>query len=306
MAVRKVFRPKRILCPVDFSELSDLALKYAATGAKEFNAELIVLHAHFFEVPRYLVPDHAEKILSELKKEKTYIHKTVAQHVKKILGPMTSDIKIKYNIMDRHPVESIMASIKKDACELIVMGTHGLGGFKRFLMGSVTERIVRESPVPVFTIRQKVHDFIKLKDHEVKSGIKRVLCPCDIIQTSRTALEIAVSIADIYKATLTILYIPEENHAMQQGEVKKRICTLWGNDILNQPCPVEIKVRRGNRAEEIVKQTKEFQEDVIVLNAVHKSFLDNTFIGRTTELVMRTAPSPVLIVPINQESSDFI
>ena len=46
------FEPKRILCPLDFSELSDLALKYAAVAAREYNATLHVLHAEAFELPR--------------------------------------------------------------------------------------------------------------------------------------------------------------------------------------------------------------------------------------------------------------
>ncbi len=298
MSDQTVFRPKRILCPMDFSELSDLALKYAVAGAQEFNAELTVLHAHYFEVPRYFIPDNAEKISRELNKEKNYIRNSVVEHVKKIVGPMASDIEMKFKVMDHHPVESIMTSIKKGAGELVVMGTHGLGGFKRILLGSITERIVRESPVPVFTIRQKVHDFIESQDTEIISRIQRVLCPCKLAETSRKALEVAVSIADFSKAMLTILYIRDEGEVVEREAVQERVCALWGDDILNQPCPVEIKVRQGNSAEEIVKQASEFREDVIVLSAVHKSFLDDTFLGRTTELVMRHAPSPVLIVPV--------
>lgn len=51
------FEPKRILAPVDFSEPSALALKYAAAGANQYGAELLVLHAERFEVPPYVLAD---------------------------------------------------------------------------------------------------------------------------------------------------------------------------------------------------------------------------------------------------------
>ena len=104
---------------------------------------------------------------------------------------------------------------------------------------------------------------------------------------------------------MTILYISEDREVAEREAVQERVCALWGDQILNQPCPVEIKVRQGNSAEEIVEHASEFREDVIVLSAVHKSFLDDTFLGRTTELVMRHASSPVLIVPIYEKSADL-
>jgi nucleotide-binding universal stress UspA family protein len=299
MIEHKPFRPKRILCPMDFSELSDLALKYAAMGAREFDAELALLHAHFFELPKYFVPDNADSITNSLKRAKKDIRNSLEQHAKKILGPMYDEITLDFDVIDQHPAGAIMAAVKEKACDIIVMGTHGLSGIKRFLMGSITERVVRESPVPVFTIRQKVHDFIEVQNTEIIPKLKRVVCPCDLKPTSRPAFEVAVSLADCFKAELTVLHIQEEGKAKAVDEIQEQINAILG-DIHRQPCPVEIKVRQGNSAEEIVKQVIEYQEDIVVLGAVHKSFLEDSFLGRTTELVMRHAPVPIFITPIYQ------
>ncbi len=293
------FRPKRILCPMDFSELSDLALKYAVMGAREFDAELVLLHAHFFELPKYFVPENAETIIASLDRAKADIRDSLKQYAVKILGSMADDLKVDFRVMDQHPTQTIMSSIKEENCDLIVMGTHGLRGVKRFLMGSITESIVRESPIPVFTIRQKVHDFIEVRNPDAIPDIKRVLCPWNLSSASRPALDAAVSLADRFKARLSVLYIPEGDEDANVDEIKDQIGAEAG-DIKNYPCPVEVIVRQGNRAEEIVKQAQEYQEDIIVMAAVHKSFLEETFLGRTVELVMRHAPTPVLITPISQ------
>jgi len=303
MKESKPFHPKRILCPMDFSELSDLSLKYSAVGAHEFDAELVVMHAHFFESPRYFVPDNAEKITTGLKRAEKDVLKSLEQHVSKIIGPMHDNVKFDFRVMNQHPIEAIMNSIKEESCDFIIMGTHGLSGIKRFLMGSVTENIVRESPVPVFTIRQKIHDFIQVNQTETIPKIKRILFPWDLNPTSHPAFKVAVSVAERFKAELTILNIQQEEKAADTEEIRDRICTIAG-DIHNQPCRIEIKVRRGNSAEEIVKHTLDHQEDMIVMGAVHKSFLEDTFLGRTTELVMRNAPVPVLIVPIYQGKTE--
>jgi hypothetical protein len=59
------FEPRHILCPVDFSELSFLALKYAAVGAREYGAKLTVLHAQAFDLPRYFVRSETSHLLRE-------------------------------------------------------------------------------------------------------------------------------------------------------------------------------------------------------------------------------------------------
>jgi nucleotide-binding universal stress UspA family protein len=66
----------------------------------------------------------------------------------------------------------------------------------------------------------------------------------------------------------------------------------------NDRCEVETVVRKGSAAEEIIAYAREKHEDLIVLCAQHRPFQGSTFFGRTTELVMRHAPVPVLVVPI--------
>lgn len=65
------FSPKNILCPVDFSDLSSLALKYAAAGARLYNSKLIILHAGMFDLPRYFSRVKQNVLQEKLLKLKT-------------------------------------------------------------------------------------------------------------------------------------------------------------------------------------------------------------------------------------------
>jgi len=59
------FEPKRILCPLDYGELSDLALKYASVAAREYNGTIYVLHGETFELPRYFSQSGKDHLIQE-------------------------------------------------------------------------------------------------------------------------------------------------------------------------------------------------------------------------------------------------
>jgi hypothetical protein len=75
------FRVDRILTAVNFSDLFSLALKYAAVGAFQFNAELIVMHAERVEVPPYVLADDYERLLGELRKMRQSAEEFLADYV---------------------------------------------------------------------------------------------------------------------------------------------------------------------------------------------------------------------------------
>lgn len=85
MSAKRSFEPRQILCPIDFSGLSDLALKYAAAGAREYKATLIILHAQAFDLPRYFKRDLVDSLIEELDAAKQHLRDHLAQHVEKLL-----------------------------------------------------------------------------------------------------------------------------------------------------------------------------------------------------------------------------
>ena len=187
--IMNIFNPKKILCPIDFSDLSSLALKYAATAAVEFNAALTVFHAEFFDVPRYFSRHEDDQLIQEVKKAGATVEKELRDHTEKILGTFLGKVSVDYGAADRHPVEAILDVAEKESFDLIVMGTHGYSGLKQLFLGSVTENVIRNARVPVFTIRQKSHGFIDANQAGLLPVIERMLCSCRPSETAVSSLK---------------------------------------------------------------------------------------------------------------------
>ncbi len=288
------FEPKRILVPTDFGELSQLALKYAAVGAVQFGAELIVLHAERFEVPPYFLADEYEFVLKELRRRRQSAENYLAEHVRQTLGSVVDKLTIQYRVVEAHPVEAILQTTEEEKVDLIVMGTHGRTGFQRLYLGSVTERVIRKSEIPVFVVKQKERDFIDVNDPEAKPRLKRILCPVNFTATAQLALEHAASIATRFNAKLTALYIDERGETSEE-EAKEQICQWLPSEVKNL-CSVEPMVRFGNAAEQILNVAVEGNYDLLVFGAERRSFLKAILFGTTTEALLRLSPIPMLVV----------
>ncbi len=290
------FEPKRILVPTDFSELSMLALKYAAVGAVQFGAELLVLHAEQFEVPPYVLADEYERVLNELKQRRQSAENYLAEHVRRTLGSVADRLALRYRIVEAHPVEAILQTAANEGVDLIVMGTHGRTGLQRLYLGSVAERVVREASVPVFVVKQKEREFIDVNDPEAKPRLEKILCPVNFTPIARLALMHAADIAARFNAHLTVLYIDEQRRELNEEEAKERICQWLPAEVVNR-CSLEPAVRSGNAAEQIVALAREGNYDLLVFGAERRSFLKAILFGTTTEALLRSSPIPMLIIP---------
>jgi universal stress protein A len=132
----------RILCPVDFSATSTKALKYAERLASQTGSELLLVHA--FERPdSYGESGQTKPADTHIKEKLEAIELTLpADKVRRLLHAGDA-------------VDVIPWMAQKEACDLIVMGTHGRGGLLHLLLGSVTEHVLRHARCPVLTIRDR-------------------------------------------------------------------------------------------------------------------------------------------------------
>ena len=184
-----------------------------------------------------------------------------------------------------------MASCKLAAlknADLIVMGTHGRSGLNRWMLGSVAERVLRESPVPVLTVRSAPHE-----------TIRRVLCPVHDTDLSRRALSFAASISACFDANLTVLHV----HEASGTRPVSNLCG-WVPAEERSRCIIRELVRHGDAAEEIVKLATEEPYDLVVLGAARRRFFEGMVLGTTTLRTVRHAPCPVLTVGSGAASKD--
>jgi nucleotide-binding universal stress UspA family protein len=296
MKTPNAFHPSSILCPVDFSEPSDLALKYAAAGARAFDATLVVFHVARFELPAYFTAAQSDALSrqhqAQLKEAKNFLR----LQVRKVLGGETPGVRLQFETADAHPLDAILAAAKKRRADLIVMGTHGRGGARRLWLGSVVENVVRQADVPVFVVRQKQHEFINTADPQSAPGLATILCPVNFSETSRSALRHAVSLAQQFKARLIVPCIIESGDERSMAEAKREL-PVWLNEATAAECDTEIVTKRGQAAEQIVSLAAETKADLVVMGAQYRSSLQTWLSGDTTESVLRHAPAPVLVVP---------
>lgn len=293
----KPFQPRQILCPVDFSELSTLALKYAAAGASSFGAQLTVLHAHPVELPPYFTRGESVQLLKQINAAKRSARTALAEHVRKTLGAAAATLSVKYVVADQHPVEAILSTATKTGSDLLVMGTHGRRGGERLWLGSVTENVIRQAHIPVFSVRQKEHEFIDPTCVTATPVLKHILCPVNFTPVARAALRHAAAIAEQFQAQLTLLCVTEPADQRQRALTKDELCS-WPADIIPKNVTVNTVVRTGRAAEQIINYAQKQQADLIVIGAQPRGHFGRTLFGSTTELVLRGAPAPVLTVPV--------
>jgi nucleotide-binding universal stress UspA family protein len=139
---------KHILVPTDFSASSSRAVEVAIGMAKRFDAELTLLHV--WELPAYPYMEAMTgpaDVTASMEKAATEALQTQLLKVQAELPRAKSVLKLGL------PWQQIADTIKDAKADLVIMGTHGRRGFEHLLLGSVAEKLVRLSTVPVLTVR---------------------------------------------------------------------------------------------------------------------------------------------------------
>ena len=141
---------RKILVPMDFSACADAALNYAAELARRFDAHLQLFHVVALPM---LYPNGSELATAPLF-EVTASSEAVARRT---LDELAAHLelpagRVTVRTVVGMPVTEILDAVQKERIDLIVMGTHGRGMIDHLLLGSVAERVVRKSPVPVLTV----------------------------------------------------------------------------------------------------------------------------------------------------------
>jgi len=144
-----------ILCPVDFSENSLMALEYAAYFARQHDAKLYLL---------YVIPTEEISLPAELyrRDEKSggadlvWAGEAAKKKLREVAhARLNEGVRCEILVRVGDPATGILQAAESIAAGMIVMATHGRTGLAHFFVGSVAERVVRESLCPVLTIRGK-------------------------------------------------------------------------------------------------------------------------------------------------------
>ena len=293
-------RLNSILCPIDFSEFSVKAYDYAQSLAWHYQAELLVqyvrysfpafyIDASYKEIRRKLRADALQKLREFVKRQtRTKVLPQCVVHE----GCKLSESSINS--------ERILSFAKAQAVNLIVMGTHGLGGVDRLMLGSVTEKVLRKARCPVLVVRKPAHDFVSPGEKADPINIKKIVLCMDFSKHAQHALNHAFSIAKQYNAELTLFHVLEHppGSADIQSTTAKATEQLRESVPPRAPKPSHVKflVRIGKPYQQIVEVAREAQTDLVIMGVRGRSSLNSALFGSTTYRVIQLGPCPVLAV----------
>ena len=160
-------RLKKLLVPIDFSEPSLNALKYAVAFAGRFDATICLVHV--VEPASFLNDVRNVPLAVSDREVANKLHHKLVMLARKDIDPLTPVHQL---VCIGKPFDEIVRTAKTFKADLIIIATHGRTGLKRAVLGSTAERVVQHAPCPVLVVRQKENDFVQ---HDQPSTQKELL-----------------------------------------------------------------------------------------------------------------------------------
>jgi nucleotide-binding universal stress UspA family protein len=206
---------KKILVPVDFSEVSKYAAEFAVDLAKRSNAEIIMLHSmhfnYFNDFP------HATGI--NLQQMIEDVRDSVKNSMQTFIDNLKTNVEIKTKISGTQLLEAVKETIEEENIGLVVIGTKGSSGWAELLIGSNTERIVRWANCPVISVPSPASF----------ATIKKILVPIDLREIQDGFMDQLLKLQQLFSAQLEFLWVKTPHNIENDESVKKEF-----NEILEK------------------------------------------------------------------------
>lgn len=325
---------KKILVPTDFSDNAPLAYRHAQEIARRFGAKVDFIHV--IPMLKYFQDsmDHLEAPLNIADEELYPKAQEEAKHrLQKVMDEYLAEENKGEPIVNinRKPSRAIADAAKNRGYDLIVMSSKGEHE-TNLLRGSTTGKVIRESEVPVFSLDTGL----------TAEGLKRILLPTDGSMVSFSALPMALAIADIYEAEITLYHVEElygsplnyegsetsetgkkniyealidhledylvqeniENVQIARGTVDFEDQFVITENASSRRVNFYTVIQRGVSAHLGIEEYASENADVVVMATHGHSGLTHFFLGSTTEKVAQLLDKPVLTVKPTGEKSE--
>jgi nucleotide-binding universal stress UspA family protein len=286
-----MIRIQNILVPVDFSDASERAVNYGLSMALEFKARLILAHITHFDSSAY---EKAKSDLMEL----------IPQDCR---DPLTFEIIVKGGDVR----SELMGIVQDKEIDLVIMGTRGRSYFERMLLGSVTDRMLRKLHVPILTVSHLD------PEREIHTPgpvpLRKILYATDLANGSEEGLKFSIRLARGLDAALNVAHVVQFADAAFHGVEAAAFLPDLANEIRAQAeerlsrlvalvsdgsVAISTVLAEGVPYETVNRLAQQLKADLIIINLQNKGLLERAVLGATAERVIRTAPVPVLSLPL--------
>ena len=266
----------RILVPTDLSEASNKAFQIANEFAKSFKATITPLYA--ITKTRYDGAKANELAKSDLKTAaNTFIDKNK-------LGEIIVSIQ--------KPVDAIIDNGKD--FDLIIMTSHGKNGFNRFLLGSVTEKVIRLSHAPVLIVKEQIELF----------PLNKILLTTDFSENAKKSYPMVMELAKLTGASVHVLFAIVYSATEPATHLEAFVRTKekqFKSDVelyfksIEDKITFDAPLTKKSAHEYLTNHIDEHRYNLIVMSTLGHTGLDYMRMGSTTSNVVRHAQSNVLI-----------
>lgn len=310
---------ERILCPTDYSEFSERALLRAVRLASWFGARITAVHV--IPPTPWLVPADTGTPYVAVPADRLRGLRQVEALERFVLPYGGEGVPIHTQLLDGDPSRLIQQAALELPADLLVMGTHGRGGFEHLLLGSVTEKVLRRATCPVLTVGGAAPSKF---DGPL---FRRIVCALDLTEAPSRTIDVALSLAEENMARVTLVHVLEglpcqagppfyrtlpeilrlrrELFEEAEDRLHSRVPTV-ARDFLS----VSERVEEGTPWRLVLQVAEETRAELIVMGAHSRGVLGRAFFGSTVNQVVRQAPCPVLVVrelsarqPVLEEAS---
>ena len=288
-----------ILCPVDFSDASRSALRHAAVLAEHFGSQLVVL-----TVNDALLAEAAAMNSSAAAVTKDTLD-ALEHFVREAVDRSLKGVTVVFEAPTGKPHEEILRAAGAHRVDLIVISSHGLTGFRKMFFGSTTERVRRETSVPVLIVPGNQRGPESLA--EALASVGRILAPVLVPGANPVQLAFVRGLSQVLNVPALLLHVvepvrsvlPHSERYLVPVERERRARAEAELEKIAGEVPsrrTEALIAYGEPAEEIVKVAGDRKADLIVMTLVGSS-LAGPRIGSVTYRVLSAAGRPVLALP---------
>ena len=303
-----MFYQKDIFFPTDFSPFAQYAMTYAVALAKTYKAKLHVAHVldsalfgYSGEHGIWLTKSGADDLLLSMTEHANARLEYLIEKAEH------EGVEAESHITKGRPFAEAIRLADELGCGLVVIPTHGHSGLDRIVHGSVCERVVRQSPVPVLCIKHPEHEFVRESDMSI--SLKRILFPTDFSDFAMKGMPYAVSLCKMFHASLILAHVveipamipellPETGEMVYTGQdvaAEERLNTI-DEKLTDEGVNVEIQILNGQPYREISLFVEDSNIDLVVMPTHGRTGISHLLFGSVAEKVIRLAKCPVLTI----------
>lgn len=287
--------PKKIIAAIDFSTFTDTLLSYSAALCEKYGATLLLVHVTM-DVNALLEHNETALDIESLQRSNT-------RYAENYLKGLTEKLNAKNDVFIRegNPADEISRLALEQEADMVITNTHGRSGFKRLLIGSVTEKLMKTIHCPLLALHSPDHEPQSRTASELK--LEKILVGCDFSADSKLAIDYGLNLAQAFQGDLHLAHVIKPSFSKTTLQKSKELRDrLEGK--LNGMVPessregwaVQAVVLDGEPYIALMEYAQEQDIDIVVLGIRGHTLWEKLLVGSTTDRLIRQASFPVLAV----------